>query len=166
MKIRCLFLVFIVLAAVMAAVAQRTVTNSDLERYRQTRVQAEKDLRENYARLGFPSPDAITRRNQESRKELLKLSARLSAERLEQERLDAQVQQAMWLADAARQQYAGGQVAYYDSGAFFPGYYLGGGRLFGSRPRYQQPGYFAGGQFWATGPRTPPRPMIRVEPRR
>jgi hypothetical protein len=171
MKIRYLFLVFMLPVAAMTAAAQRrTVTNSDLEHYRQQRVQAETDLRENYARLGFASPEVREHQNKESQKELLELSARLKAERLEQERREAEVQQAIWLAEAARRQAvaADAQAGYYDGG-FFPGYFIGGGRRvrrFGSRPGFTQPGYFAGGHFWPTGPGTPPHPMLRVGPRR
>src|SRR5437667_6853686 len=103
MKIRYLLLGFILLAAGINVAAQRkTVTNSDLERYRQQRVQADTDLRENYARLGFAAPEVRERQNAESQKKLLQLSARLRAERLEQERRDAEAQRAMWLAEAAR----------------------------------------------------------------
>jgi hypothetical protein len=168
MKIRYLFLVFMLLVAAITIAAQRrTVTNSDLERYRQQRIQGETDLRENYARLGFASPEERERQNAESQKETLELSARLRAERLEEERREAELQQAISMAEAARRQVAG-EGDYY-GGGFFPGYYFGGGRRtprFGARPGYTQPGYFAGGQFWPTGSSTAAHPMIRVGPRR
>ena len=173
MKIRYLFLVFIFLTAAVTAGAQRrTVTNADLEHYRQMRVQAENDLRENYDRLGFPPPEELERRNEESRKEMLELSARLRAERLERERLQAQIEQAMWMAEAVNRQYVEpndqyDQLEYFDGG-FFPGYFFGGGgrsRRFGGRRVFQQSGYYGGGQFWPTGPSTPPRPAFNVRRR-
>ena len=71
----------------------KTVTNASLEKYRQARVKAEKEYRENYQRLGMPSPEEIDRREAERRRELSELSARLTAERNEQQRLDAIRQQ-------------------------------------------------------------------------
>ena len=37
----------------------RTITNADLEKYKQKRLAAEKELRENYRELGFPSPEEL-----------------------------------------------------------------------------------------------------------
>lgn len=162
MKIRYLFLVLIVSAGTVAIAAQRTVTNSDLSRYREERLRAETDLRENYSRLGFASPEVRERLNAESQKEMLELSARLKAERLDQERRDAELRRAAWLADVARRQ-AGNEAEYYDNG-LAGNYFFNGRRMvrFGSRRAYTQPGYFAGGQFWATGPGTPPRPAFNL----
>lgn len=57
MKIRCLLLVFIIIAAFGGVTAQdRTITNSDLVKYTQDRIKAEAELRENYLKLGFGSP--------------------------------------------------------------------------------------------------------------
>ena len=164
MKIRVLFLVFIIITAVGAAFAQsKTVTNADLSKYKQERVKAEADLRNNYAKLGFPSPEERAQRDAQSAKETVELSARLRNERLERERIDAQntanSQYNAALLRAAQQQ---NTVEYY-APSYFGGYYFGG-----RRPRpigrvgYQQPGYFAGGQFWPTGPATKPRPLFKV----
>lgn len=163
MKIRVLFLVFIIITATGSALAQnKTVTNDDLSKYKQERVKAEAELRNNYVKLGFPSPEERERRNAESAKESVELSARLRNERLERERIDAQnaanAQYAAALLRAAQQ-----NVPEYYAPSYFGGYYYGG-----RRPRpigrvgYQQPGYFAGGQFWPTGPATKPRPLFRV----
>jgi len=72
----------LILAVAAAAFAQaepktKTVTNADLEKYRQARLAAEKDLRENYEALGFPSPEELDRRNVESNRELADLAQRL-----------------------------------------------------------------------------------------
>ena len=62
MKKRLLFvLCSIFVAANLTAAQTKTVTNSDLEKYRQKRLQAERDYRENYAKLGFPSPEELER---------------------------------------------------------------------------------------------------------
>lgn len=80
----------VVSVGVAAAQQTRTVTNNDLEKYRQKRVAAEKDLRENYERLGFPSPEELERQNAKSRAERSALSQRLEIENLERERVAAQ----------------------------------------------------------------------------
>jgi hypothetical protein len=41
--------------------AGRTVTNTDLEAYKQKRLTADRDYKENYEKLGFPSPEELDR---------------------------------------------------------------------------------------------------------
>lgn len=85
MKKRLLFI--LCLALTVSAFAQnKTITNSDLEKYRQKRLQAERDYAENYERLGFPSPSELQKQNEQSRRELSELS-----ERLEQEQIQRQI---------------------------------------------------------------------------
>jgi hypothetical protein len=86
-----LFLLFFVLAVVpLGAYAQtRTVTNTDLEKFRAERLEAERQYRQNYERLGLPSPEELERRRAESARERTELSARLRAERLQREQLAA-----------------------------------------------------------------------------
>ncbi len=48
----------------------KTITNADLEKFRQQRVESEKKLKERYAEMGFPSPEQIERQNAERRAEL------------------------------------------------------------------------------------------------
>lgn len=79
-----------ILAVVPAAAQQRSITNADLEKYRQKRLQAEKDYNENYAKLGFPSPEELQKQIEKSRVEREALAARLAAERLERERAEAE----------------------------------------------------------------------------
>ena len=165
MKIRCLFFVFTILAVSVSARAQvRTITNADLEKYKKERLKAEREYRENYARLGLPSPEELERRRERSRAETEKLATRLRAERLERERVEAQrlayEQFAASLVIAVRQS----NDPYYDE-PYFGGYY------YARRPRptgrgvYQQPGYFAGGQFWPTPVRTYTPPAVWIRPR-
>lgn len=86
MKKRFLFLAgFIFISAFSASAQNRTVTNADLEKFRQKRVQAEQDYRENYQKLGLPSPEELDRRREQNRKELAALSARLQIENAERE---------------------------------------------------------------------------------
>lgn len=82
------------LISTLSAFAQtRTVTNADLEKYRQARVKAEREYRENYQRLGMPSPEELRRRNEESARKMTELSERLRLEEAENERLNTFRQQ-------------------------------------------------------------------------
>ncbi|MBK9216807.1 MAG: hypothetical protein IPM59_14650 [Chloracidobacterium sp.] len=144
--------------ALMASVAgygqTPTVTNIDLEKYRAQRIKAEADLRENYERLGFPSPEERARRDAESAKAVAELSTKLRAARLERERIEA----------ARREQSVQNtpiqvvQVPALDQGFYWMGGHWRVPRH--GRRVWVQPGYFAGGAFWPTGSRTRPRPMI------
>jgi hypothetical protein len=89
MKIRLLFILTLISVTAFSAAAQqrRTVTNDNLEKYRQKRVAAERDLRENYEHLGFPSPDELERQIEDSRQARAELADRLRTESLERERL-------------------------------------------------------------------------------
>jgi hypothetical protein len=79
---------FIFLCSGLVLAQTRTVTNADLEKYRQQRLQAEKDLRENYLQMGFPSPEEIRKQNEESRRELNEYADRLKELRLYRESLN------------------------------------------------------------------------------
>jgi len=167
-----------ILATAISLVAQtRSITNADLEKYRQARLTAEREYRDNYEKLGMPSPEELARRREQSIIETEKLSAKLRDEQLERDRLDAQ-----------REQYNNSYNSYppviYEQPRYDPGYFwswgLGYGRGLGNRggigggigngggvgnrrpflrpTPYQQPGYVAGGQFWPTGSRTPSLP--------
>jgi hypothetical protein len=70
----------VVLFSSGAYAQSKTVTNADLEKYRLKRVAAEKDLRENYEALGFPSPEERARSEAESRRERAALADRLRRE--------------------------------------------------------------------------------------
>ncbi|MEZ5344334.1 MAG: hypothetical protein R2681_02155 [Pyrinomonadaceae bacterium] len=91
MKIRGLFVAAMVSMFSYAAFAQtKTITNLDLEKYKQARLNAERELRENYKELGFPSPEELEKQNEESRKALSELSQRLREERLAREAIEAE----------------------------------------------------------------------------
>ena len=91
MKVKILFLLCFSILAVFPAMAQtRSVTNADLEKFRQKRMKAEKDYRENYAKMGFPSPEELDWQIEKSRVERDALSARLTAERMQREQAEAE----------------------------------------------------------------------------
>lgn len=95
MKRSLLFFVVLLSAATANSVTGQTkiVTNSDLEKFRQERLKAEKDYAENYKKWGFPSPEELEKQRVQSAIELSETSARLRAARLEQERLTLERQQ-------------------------------------------------------------------------
>lgn len=166
---KLLFVFCFIAATAAAGIAQtRTITNADLEKYRQERIKAETDLRENYVRLGFASPEERARQNAQAAKEREELSVRLQKEELERERLEAEraAAEARSMMYYRRPQQTEVLPGYFDYGYT---YYWWNGRRYRT-PRagftYQQPGYFAGGQFWPTGPSSPPRPLVQIQPRR
>lgn len=156
--------VFVFSAAASAQV--RTVTNSDLERYRENREKSEAEMRENYARMGFPSPTEMQLRNDAANRSMIELADKIRADRLEQERLDAQYRAQMAASQRPTVIVVGSDN--YDPGYFVQyGYGFGRGLRYGNRFRFNQGfttttnGYFAGGQFWPMGPRTPSAPIVR-----
>jgi hypothetical protein len=176
MKVRIVFLICFACAGVFSAFAQsKTVTNMDLEKYRDERVKGEAYLRENYAKMGFSSPEERAKRIEQAAKETAELAERLRSDRLERERLAAEREAAERRAASVYDvqpytQYSSDYFPYYDY--WGGGYYWSGGRRFRRPFRggfQQQNGYFAGGMFIPTG--TPPRPgpawsVPRVNPRR
>lgn len=96
MKKRILLFIGLIFISANAATAQqkRVVTNDDLEKYREKRLAAERDLRENYERLGFPSPEELQKQIEQSRAERRELAARLEAENLQREQLNVERQRA------------------------------------------------------------------------
>lgn len=116
-----LFLSFILSVSAVAFAQTKTVTNADLEKFRQKRLQNERSYRENYARLGFPSPEELDRKRVEDEQNLIEFSQQLEATRLEREAIQAEFDnQALLL----QNQYLQSQTGYsnYDSS----GYYYGG----------------------------------------
>jgi hypothetical protein len=117
--------------------AARTVTNADLERYRSQRLNAERDYRENYERLGFPSPEELDRQLEQSRIEREELSAKLREDRLERERINAEALRAQAELAAAynerQAELSEGYQPFYGYGGFpaygYGSYYGGNGGL-------------------------------------
>ncbi len=72
MKKRLLFILCLFFVWTDSSAAQtKSVTNRDLEKFRQKRLQTEREYRENYSRLGFPSPEELEKQNVESRRKVL-----------------------------------------------------------------------------------------------
>lgn len=171
MKVKMMLLVCLVgLAAVSAFAQTRTVTNADLEKFRQARLQGEMDYRENYRRMGFPSPRELEEQLENSRIERETLAARLAGERLERERIQADLAAAIITGEqraaAAVQdnpEPVGPQLYYGYPSTIFRGGYYNRGRYYGNRNRNRFPsfgngipmvdfGYGPGGIF--SSPRT------------
>jgi hypothetical protein len=156
---------FVLGALSVSGLAQtRSITNFDLEKYKTQRVAAEKDLRDNYEKLGFSSPEERAKRDEERKKENAELAARFERERLEQEAADAQARQ-------AAASYAT-QPQYYNSDPNYSVVYGQGGYYYSPRfrdrvrpgTRYQQPlGYVGGGMLWPA-PTTTRQPILSIGP--
>ena len=144
---KILFFVCFVFGLTLTVSAQsKIVTNSDLEKYREQRVKATSDYRENFLKLGFPSPAELDRRNEQNRKDLAQLSVKLRAERIEDERLktkreanEKRTAPIYYVIDRNRQ---------YSDESYFYSYERYYQRPF--RQTSYQNGYFAGGNFWPT----------------
>ena len=158
-----LFVCLSLAGAIVVSAQSKVVTNADLDKYRTERERATADYRENYAKRGMPSPEELDRRNEQSRKELTELSAKFRAERQERERREAETRFVEYYSREQRTEivWINGYPTYYYPYQYYPNQYYPTDR--GSRV-YQQPGYFAGGQLWPTGPRTQPKPLF-VQPR-
>jgi hypothetical protein len=173
------FFVFAVIFAMSLGVytQTRTVTNADLEKFREQRIAAEQELRENYERLGFPSPEERERQRVESIRERESLAERLRLERLERERLDAEMRQRA-AANASETVVIVGSGSYRNNrsiGGFYysPRGFRGGRHFFyGRQPQITwraTPGgviYEPGGRSsYVWSPRIEPRPRV-IRPRR
>ena len=171
---KLLFIFCLILSVSSFAVAQRSVTNADLERYRQSRLNAEREYRENYQRLGLPSPEELAVRRDQSQADLIETSERLRTARLERERLAVDRERIEREYDAERLKLAAAYIHSLPQEGFFgDGGFVGFGSPFSPfhdgcrfghfrRGFRGQEGYFAGGQFWPTGSRTRSRPLIAV----
>ena len=131
-----LFLGFIFISAnVVSAQSKRTVTNADLEKFRQTRLQAEREYRQSYQRLGLPSPEELEKRREQNRKELSELSERLREENLEREQRQREEEFRQAQISYFRSSSQLNQSAYNGSGYYSSGY-VGGYPFFGYSSGY------------------------------
>lgn len=152
--------------AVVSSGQVRTITNSTLAQIQQKRLAAERNYRENYERLGFPSPEELDRQREVDMTARIELAEQLRKARLEKERLELE-RRSLDLAalrleilrlesevesidsrgyyPRGREYYGGGYViglGAYDSGLYrgrYPGRYRGYYR--GNRPYNQAEGY-------------------------
>jgi hypothetical protein len=156
MKTTALITGFILMSAVVGLGQTRTVTNFELEKFQQQRLSAEREYRENYKRMGFPSPEELDKQREEDMKARLQLSDQLRQARLERERLELERQ---GLAVEAARLEAESQVVESDgSSAVF----YGGFGTFDSGRRY---GRGRGRHFNRGGYRVTPFQVIPVPPR-
>lgn len=127
----------IVLGVVLYSNAQtKTVTNFDLEKFKTARLAAEKDLKDNYAKLGFPSQEELEKQRDKDTKDRIALGEKLLSDRLERQRAEAEAERMAYAAAAAAQpnvivinsNQGYGSYPYWSGG--YGGYY--GGR-FGNR---------------------------------
>jgi hypothetical protein len=84
MRSRSFFVLASILAFAGIGAAQRQVTNADLETYRDQRIRAQAELRQDYARLGFPSPAELERREQERNRHIDQLANTLRQQSLDE----------------------------------------------------------------------------------
>lgn len=170
MKNKMLFILAVSLAAATSGFGQsKTVTNADLSKYKEKRLQAEREYRENYAKWGMPSPEELEQEREKSKVEREELSAKLRADRLEKERLEAR--RAEMEAEARARNastvvvipQADGSYIYSYGPYGYGGWGRGNGRYFNNYG-YSQRGYFAGGQFWAQ-PQRPRYPAFSAPKR-
>jgi hypothetical protein len=151
--------------------AQRTITNADLDKYRVQREAADRDYRENYAKMGFPSPEELRRQLAEDRIANERLVERLSQDRIERERIaseafrDQQMRESQTVTQPSpeyREYYYNG-YGVYGYGYPYP-YYPYYGNRYPRRNRQQLPsGSVGGGMYWPNG--SPPPPIRQIPPR-
>jgi hypothetical protein len=110
-----------------------TVTNWTLEKYKTDRLAAERDYRENYAKMGFPSPEELNRQRDANMDARLKLAEQLRQARLEKERIELERQGL-----ALESEEVIGEASYQaGSGGVYWGAYSFGG--YGRQSRYRSP---------------------------
>ena len=117
---------------VSAAAQAKTVTNADLAKFAEKRINAEREYRENYERLGLPSPEELEKRNAEEAAEREELVRRLRADRLRSEAIEAQLR----VAESLNQPTVVYSSPQYSNGGYhqtYP-YFYGGGISYGHRP--------------------------------
>ncbi len=159
MKRKVLFIlcsIFITVGFASAQTARRTVTNLDLEKYKKQRLEAERDLRENYERLGFPSPEELEKQRKIDDEERTRLSEKLRRERLEREQ-NYYEQQSLQSQDMPNTYLIQNSNGYRGYPIFSGGYYSNpryGNRIRNSNPYYKNGIGPVGGGFF--GPRINP----------
>lgn len=151
MKTATLVFGLVISLAAVSFAQVRTVTNSSLQKFQEKRLAAERDYRENYARMGFPSPEELDRQREADMAARIQLSEKLRQVRLENERLELERQNLELQSLRLNQEmnaYAnsGNDGGYYDNG-YYGGYYGGYG--------YGGYGFNYGRGFRGQGPRPP-----------
>lgn len=147
MKTGALIIGFILTTAVVGFGQAKTITNFELEKFQQQRLTAEREYRENYKRLGFPSPEELDKQRDEDMKARVALADQLRQARLEKERIELE-RQGLAL-DATRRE---SDTEVYESDGYYGGYITGVGS-FNSGRRYSRNrgrGFYRGGGYRVT----------------
>ncbi|MCU0240132.1 MAG: hypothetical protein MUC29_11885 [Pyrinomonadaceae bacterium] len=77
------FILLILTLSIVVFGQRKTITNADLEAIKQKRIKAEQEYRENYKKLGMPSPEELEQREIE-RQQRLAESSRIANEKRQQ----------------------------------------------------------------------------------
>jgi hypothetical protein len=136
MKKAALIFGFVLSMVFVGAAQTRTVTNATLHKFQEKRLDAERDYRENYTRLGFPSPEELDRQRDLDMAARLQLAEQLRQARLEKERLELERRNLDLQAAALND-----EVEYADHGGYYGGFIGGYG------------GFYSGGRFGRFGRR-------------
>lgn len=70
-------LIFVLSGMTLAQTSKKTVTNDDLEKFKQKRLQSEAEYRAKYKELGMPSPEELEQKRIEDQKRLTELSQKI-----------------------------------------------------------------------------------------
>ena len=144
MKTAAMIFALTISLAVVGSAQVRTVTNATLQKFTQKRLAAERDYRDNYERMGFPSPEELDRQREEDMRARLELAEQLRQARIEKERLELE-QRELDLESARLNSEI--QVVD-DSGVYwngFGGFYSGGFGRFGHSRFRNRSGFRTGG---------------------
>jgi hypothetical protein len=169
-----LCVVFSFSVAASAQTTRRTVTNFELEKYRNQRITSEREYRETYAQRGMLSPEELKAANESRIQQTIDLAAKLRDQELEERRLALEARAQEIQLEDLRARQAEPIIYPYDNSIWGGGIIDGGfgGRFHGRRfPRFLGRGvYAAGGNVWPAplGSQTfqRPRPMFNVGGRR
>ena len=156
--------------ATSAQTSRRTVTNFDLDKYRDQRVAAEREYRDTFAQRGMLSPEEIKAASDQRVQQTLDLALEIRQQNLEEQRisLEARAQQ-LELDEMRYPQQSMPNYYPYDSSIWGYGVYgdFGGGRFrrLNFRRSDNRGYYVGGGAVWSAplGSRTLPlRPSFRT----
>ena len=169
-----LCVVFSFSVAASAQTTRRTVTNFELEKYRNQRITSEREYRETYAQRGMLSPEELKAANESRIQQTIDLAAKLRDQELEERRLALEARAQEIQLEDLRARQAEPIIYPYDNSIWGGGIIDGGfgGRFHGRRfTRFLGRGvYAAGGNVWPAplGSQTfqRPRPMFNVGGRR
>lgn len=164
MKKQILLILSLILGLTVTSFAQakRTLTNADLEKFRQTREQAEREYRDTYQQRGLPSPEELAKQEAARETQLAADANRARANRQREYELTLRAEEVQAQRDLANAQinylrsqtayptnqssvFVGGQVytpSGYGSGISYGSYGYGGGISYGGYyGNYQRRGY-------------------------